>query len=135
MIVFVDCQLQVLVINSTQKYPDSAILLNFNDDHYSQGYGQIKEAFRALTEDNILQSYISYNDFRSSKEGNDIGYNLYPVYVLDIRYQKNFTKSQSIKVEFKFDGVNPENTNAYALVLTNKLVSISSVRQKQFDLI
>ena len=25
--------------------PDSAILLNYDDDNYSQGYGQIKEAF------------------------------------------------------------------------------------------
>ena len=25
----------------TEKYPDSAILLNYDDDDYSQGYGQI----------------------------------------------------------------------------------------------
>ena len=38
-----------------ERYPDSAILSNYHDDDYSQGYGQIKEAFRALTKDNILQ--------------------------------------------------------------------------------
>ena len=27
----------------SEKYPDSAILLNYNDDEYSQGYDQIKE--------------------------------------------------------------------------------------------
>ena len=32
----------------TEKYPDSAILLNYDDDDYSQEYGQIKEAFKAL---------------------------------------------------------------------------------------
>ena len=36
-------------IIGTEKYPDSAILLNYNDDDYGQGYGQIKEAFKALT--------------------------------------------------------------------------------------
>ena len=41
-------------IIETERYTDSAILLNYNDDDYSQGYGQIKEAFRALTKDNIL---------------------------------------------------------------------------------
>ena len=61
----------------TEKYPDSAILLNYNDDDYSQGYGQIKEAFKALTKDDILQPYISENDFRSSNDGNNIGYNIY----------------------------------------------------------
>ena len=53
-------------IIGTEKYPDSAILLNYDDDEYSQGYGQFKEAFRALTSDDILQPYISDNDFRSS---------------------------------------------------------------------
>ena len=62
---------------STEKYPDSAILLNYDDDDYNQGFGQIKEAFKALTKDNILQTNIYDNDFRSLKYNNDIGYNLY----------------------------------------------------------
>ena len=41
-------------IIGTEKYPDSVILLICNDDDYSQGYSQIKEAFRALTKDDIL---------------------------------------------------------------------------------
>ena len=49
-------------IIGTEKYPDSAILLNYDDDDYSQGYGQIKEAFKALTKDNILQPYISEDE-------------------------------------------------------------------------
>ena len=69
------------------------------DDDYSQGYGQIKEAFRTLTEDDILYPYISDHDFRSSNEGDNIGYNLY---VFDIRYQKNLEAAQSIKVKLNF---------------------------------
>ena len=38
-----------------EKHPDGYILLNCDDDDFSQAYGQIKEAFRALTEDDILQ--------------------------------------------------------------------------------
>ena len=120
-------------IIGTEKYPDAGILLNYDDDDYSQGYHQIKEAFKALTKDNILQPYISDDNFRTSNAAaNDIGYNLY---VFDIRYQKDFTNSQPIKVEFKFDGVVPNDINGYALVLTNKLVSISSDGQRHFDLI
>ena len=33
----------------TEKYPDAGILLNHDDDNYSQGYGQTKNAFKALT--------------------------------------------------------------------------------------
>ena len=118
-------------IIGTEKYPDSSILLNYNDDDYSQGYGQIKEAFKALTKDNLLQQNISEHDYRSSNDGNNIGYN---IYAFDIRYQENFESSQPIKVEFKFDGVVPAGIYGYALVLTNRLISISSDGQRMFDL-
>ena len=91
-------------IIGTAKYPDTPILLNYVDDDYSQGYGQIKEAFKALTKDNILQPYISEDDFRSDNNGNNIGYN---IHVFDIRYQKNYQSGQSVRVEFKLDKVVP----------------------------
>ena len=120
-------------IIGTEKYPDAGILLNYDDDDYSQGYHQFKEAFKALTKNEILQPYISDDNFRTSNAAaNDVGYNLY---VFDKRYQKNFTNSQPIKVELKFEGVVRNDINGYALVLTNKLVSISSDGQRHFDLI
>ena len=98
-----------------------------------KGYSQIKEAFRALTKDDILQPYKSDDDFRSSNiRVDDVGYSLY---VFDKRYQQNFTASQPIKIEFKIDGVVPNGKNGYALVLTKKLLSISSDGQRHFDLI
>ena len=118
-------------INGTEKYPDSAILLNFDDDDYSQGYGQIKEAFKALTKDNILQPYISEEHLRSDNIGDNIGYN---IHVFDIRYQKNYQSDQSVKVEFKLDKIVPAGVYGYALVLTNRLVSISSDGQRMIDL-
>ena len=130
------CRLPVVsaqCIIGKEKYPDAGILVNYNDDDYIQGYHQIKEAFKASTKDDTLQPYISDDDFRSSNVAvNDVGYNLH---VFDIRYQKKYTVSQSIKVQFKFDGVIPPNTNGYALVLTNNLISISSDGQRHFHLI
>ena len=85
-----------------------------------------------LTKDDILEPYISDNDFRSYNDCNNIGYILY---VFDIRYRKNFESAQPIKVEFKFDGVISAGIYGYALVLTNRLISISSDGQRHFDLI
>ena len=109
-------------ISGTGKYPDSAYLLNSNDDAYSQGYGQIEEAFMALTKDDILQPCISDDDFRSSNDDNDIGYNLY---VFDIRYKKNLESAQPIKVEFSISENLPAGLYGYSSVLRNNLVSIS----------
>ena len=64
----------MLKVIGTEKYPDVGILLNYDGDDNSQGYHQIKVDFRALTKDNILLTYISDNDFRSSNARvNDIG--------------------------------------------------------------
>ena len=67
----------------TEKYPDSAILLIYDDYDYSQGCGRIKKAFRALTKDDILKPFLSDNQFRSSNNGNDFWYKLNR---FDIRY-------------------------------------------------
>ena len=119
------------VVIGTERYPDSGILLIYDDDYYSQGYGQTKEAFKSLTKGDILQPYISDHDFRSSNDGNEIGYN---IYAFDIRYQKNFENAQPVKVEFKFSEGILGGIYGYALVLTNRLASISSVGQRMFDL-
>ena len=74
------CRLPVVsaqAVIGTEKNPDAGKILNYDDNDYSQGYSQIKEAFRALTEDNILQPYISDDGFRSSNVSvEDVGYNL-----------------------------------------------------------
>ena len=78
------------------KYPIAGILLNYDDDYYSQGFAQINEFFRALTKDDILQPNKSVDDFRSSNTGvPEIGYKLY---VHDIRHQQIFTASQPIRI-------------------------------------
>ena len=87
---------------------------------------------RALTKDDILKPYVSEHDFRASNDDNDIGYKFY---VFDIRFQKNLESAQPIKVEFKFSENIPAGIYGYALVLTNKLVSISSDGQRHFGLI
>ena len=94
----------------TEKYPDSGIIKSYDNDDYFQGYGQIKEAFRALTKDDILQPNKSDDDFLSSNVRVDnFGYSLY---VLDIQYLPIFsTTSQPINVEFKFDGIVAKDIN------------------------
>ena len=114
-----------------KKYPDSAILLNYNDDDFSQGYGQIKKTFEVLTKNYIYTPHKSDQDLRSSNNDNDVGYNLY---FFDIGYQKKLETAQPIEKAFKFYENVPAGIYAYALLITNKLVCISSDGQRPFGL-
>ena len=115
-----------------KKYPDAGILLNYDDDDYSHGYGQIDEAFRAITKDVTLQPYVLLDKFWSSNARTDeVEYNSF---ILDISYQQNLSASQPVKVEYKFDGLVPKDINGYGSVLTNQWVSIGSDRQTHFHL-
>ena len=74
-------------IIGAEKNPDAGLFLNYNDDGYSHGYGQINEVFRALAKDDILQPYISNRDFRSSKvKAHDVCYKLCFRYKISARY-------------------------------------------------
>ena len=55
----------------------------------------MKEVFKALTRNNILQPYITEDDFGSSNDGDNIAYNIHS---FDKRYRKNFESGQSLRV-------------------------------------
>ena len=77
------------VVIGTETYPDTAILFNFSDDEYSQSYGERKEAFEALTKDDVLQPDRTEDNFKPSNDGDNFGYN---IHAFDMRYQKELWK-------------------------------------------
>ena len=56
------------------------------------------------------------------------------IYKLSIYDIRKILKTQPVKVEFKFSENIPGGIYGYALVLTNRLASISSDGQRMFDL-
>ena len=90
------------------------------DIDFSQGYGQIKQIFGCLTKDDILQPYISDQKYRSSNDGDDVGYDLF---VFSMQYQKkNLAADQKITVEFNYSEDVLASVNGYTLVITSTLV-------------
>ena len=59
--------------------------INYADNDYSQGFCQIKEAFKCLTEAYLLQPYESHQKFGSTNKDNAVGYFSY---VCDMGYEK-----------------------------------------------
>ena len=90
---------------------------------------------RHLAVVNISQSYSTQKDFVTSNNYPDCnpGHNLYD---LDIHHHQVFSSAQPIKVRLDFRPAVPAARNliGYALLLTIKFISVSSVDQKQFDL-
>ena len=75
-----------------------------------------------------MYSYITFKDFKE----------LYPLWVFDLRAPKDNPSAQPIHVNFKFRlGYDAKGNNyqATALVLTQKLISVSSDGHRQFDII
>ena len=44
-----------IALSEQKKNPDAGVSLNYDEDLYSQGYGQTKETFRVLTKDDTLK--------------------------------------------------------------------------------
>ena len=59
-------------------------------------------------------------------------------HVSDVRFQNQFYTPQNVKIVLRFDTYDCGNSSAgifgYALVLNNRLISISSQGQTHFDL-
>ena len=110
----------------SEKYPDDGIECDFDRDKYDQAYSEIENFYLLKSETNLLNPFIELHKFRTS----------YNFYVFDLSKQKDPIGSQPIRLEFKFNAaINVADYIAYALVLTPKLISISSDGQRHFDLL
>ena len=110
----------------SEKYPDDGIECDYDRDKYDQAYSEIENFYLLKSETNLLNPFIDLHKFRTN----------YNFYVLDLSKQKDNIASQPIRLEFKFNAVfGVADYIAYALVLTPKLISISSDGQRHFHLL
>ena len=110
----------------SEKYPDDGIECDYDRDKYDQAYSEIENFYHSNSETNLLNPFIDLHKVRTK----------YNFYVFDLSKQKDHIASQPIRLEVKFiAAIDVSNFIAYALVLTPKLISISSDGQRHFDLI
>ena len=123
-------------IVASEKLPDAGINCNYAIDKSSQAYGEIVSCFGNLAEDITLQPYITQKDFLASNNYPD-GNPGYKFNVFLILHHEDYSSAQPTKVRFDVRAAVPAAANliGYALLLTNKLVSVSSDGQNRFTLI
>ena len=110
----------------SEKYPDDGIECDYDRDKYDQAYSEIENFYLLKNETNLLNPFIDLHKFRTN----------YNFYVFDLSKQKDNIASQPIRLEFKFNAaIDVADCIAYALVLTPKLISISSDGKRHFDLL
>ena len=112
----------------SERYPADYKNLNYPRSNFHEAYYQIENFFLKHSEDRIMKPFIGPNSFRR----------FYNLYVIDISNQKDHIAAQPISVEFKFYNkrdIDVKNYTAFALVLTNRLISISSDSKRMFDII
>ena len=123
-------------IIGSENFSDAGRSCNYAIDKWSQAYGKIVSCFRHLAKDIIVQPYFTQKDFITSNNYPDgkPGYNLS---VFDFHHHQYYSSAQPIKVKFEFRPAAPaaKNLIGYALLLTNKKISISSDGQNQFELV
>ena len=107
-------------------YPDDGIECDYDRDKYDQAYSEVENFYLLKSETNLLNPFIDLHKFRTN----------YNFYVFDLSKQKDPIGSQPIRLKFKFSAaIDVADYIAYALVLTPKLISISSDGQRHFDLL
>ena len=110
----------------SEKYPDDGIECDYDRDKYDQAYSEIENFYLLKSETNLLNPFIDLHKFRTN----------YNFYVFDLSKQKDNFASQPIRLEFKFNAaIDVADYIAYAVVLTPKLISITSDGQRHFDLL
>ena len=111
----------------TVRYLEHEYQIYFERNKYNEPYNEIRRFYKDYIKGEG-SPYITFKDFKS----------LYNLWVFDLRARKDNPSAQPIQGNFKFragyDAV-ANNYQATALVLTQKIISVSSDGARQFDII
>ena len=120
--VFDHCDLQTMyVMLNNVKYPEVEYDLSFPNMQFSRAYEDVSEfsdKFYGMNE-MIAQCNISPSDYKD----------LYPLFVFDVSRQSSDESSSAVvdlTVKARFNTTVPANTNAFAVVISDKTIKLYS---------
>ena len=104
-------------ISSIENNPDASINIKYDDNKYSQGYGESAASFNHLAKDNI--SCPSLIEYASRSESEFIIHNF------DVRFQKRYSTPQTVSVNFRSTTDNVAGTKFLLTSCISQKVSIN----------
>ena len=123
--IFDHCKISKIYVKlNTEVYPAEEYNLSFPNEKFSRAYrdtASFGEKFYGMNE-LITQSNITPSDFKE----------LYPIFVFDVSKQSEKLKSSvvDVKVEAEFNANVPEGTDAYAVIIYDKVFNLQSNGEK-----
>lgn len=110
---FDNCDLKNAYVQlNNERYPENNLQLNFSGNNYAIAYQMLKDY---ISHENCAVEYKDYKD-------------LHPIFVFDVSRQNERIKNTTIDVKIKAEfGTNiPDNTYAYALILSDRVINLQS---------
>ena len=110
---------------SSDFYLEDRMNINYGANNYNEAFKEIvsfNKDYNGLP--HKIKPYINHRTFKSS----------YRVYVFDTRYQSDHIGPQQIQLIFKFSAA-VADVICHALVLTRKVISVNSDRNRMVDII
>ena len=108
---------------ATQMYLDVGVKFKYNDFDYCQGYSHFLKKYQVPNKSDMLQSFSSDRDLKSSNLVIDDDYFLSK---LDFRYWRDFTAAHPNRKKFSVSVIVSSDVDKNALVLANNLISFTS---------
>ncbi len=105
---------------NTERYPFSDMNTNFQECDVAQVYKNMTD---------FKEQFYGVSEYESGCGINlDQFINLYPIFVIDLRHQSERLKNtmQDIQIRMEFNQNPPANTTAYAVLISDKLMSLES---------
>ena len=106
-------------------YPEDRVNINYGTNIYNEAFKEIvsfNKDYNGLQHN--IKPYINHRTFKSC----------YRIYVFDTRYQSDHIGPQPIQLNLKFSAA-VADVICHALVLTRKVISVNSDRNKMVDIV
>ena len=109
-----------------EKYPVDGIDGDYDRNNYREAYQEVENFCRLRSKTISLRPFFDLRNFRTNNN----------FFVFDLSKPKGHIARQPIRLHFKFSAaIDVADFIAYALVVTPKLIKISSDGQRHFDLL
>ena len=105
-----------------QRYPRDNVLINYDENDYTQQYKNLKLFFHEHIGEPLLQPLISYRDMKTK----------YPIEVIDLRHQIDHITPKKNQIFHEY-GTDPDNARLFLILIRRREIELISDGNKLIE--